>query len=232
MGLVITGAATHGLAATPKVIVKAEYAEPTRRYAHGILGDDVEWGALVLTFDLCAECEPDENRIQIIRLPQTRVFEDVAPRLVDLDGSGAPSVVVVESDAQLGARLPIYTEDGLQAATPFIGQRNRWLAPIGAADLDGDGAMEIAYIDRPHLAKTLRVWRWKDRQLSEVGTNHRIGERDIAGGVRTCGGQPKMIVATANWSQVVGVQFDGTAFQTRIVMPHQDRESFAAAMAC
>jgi hypothetical protein len=45
------------------------------------------------------------------------------------------------------------------ASTPWIGQRFRWLAPVAAADLDGDGAMELAYVDRPHLARTLRVWR-------------------------------------------------------------------------
>jgi len=27
-------------------ILSAEYAEPTDRYAHGILGDAIEWGAL------------------------------------------------------------------------------------------------------------------------------------------------------------------------------------------
>jgi hypothetical protein len=71
-----------------------------------------------------------------------------------------------------------------------IGQRNRWLAPIGAADLDGDGRVEIAYVDRPHLARTLRVWRSRPGgTLTEIATatgltNHRIGEAFITGGIR------------------------------------------------
>jgi len=59
---------------------------------------------------------------------------------------------------------------------------------VGAADLDGDGFVEVAFIDRPHLAKVLRVWRYVDGDFAEVAvmdgvTNHRIGEPDIAGGI-------------------------------------------------
>ncbi len=106
------------------------YDAPTDRYPHGVLGDELEWGALILELD---------SGTRVLRLPANRVFEDTAPRLVDLEGDGAPEVVVVESDASAGARLAVYDADGLVAATPFIGTRFRWLAPVGAADLDGDG---------------------------------------------------------------------------------------------
>ena len=43
-----------------------------------------------------------------------------------------------------GARLAIYDETGLVSATPYIGRSNRWLAPLGAGDLDGDGNIELA----------------------------------------------------------------------------------------
>ncbi|KAA2311481.1 VCBS repeat-containing protein, partial [Puniceibacterium sp. HSS470] len=92
------------------VIEAATYAEPTRRYDHGVLGDDVEWGALVLTLP---------GRQITLRLPETRVFEDTQPRLADLDGDGAPEVITVESDLALGARLSVYGPSGLVAATPF-----------------------------------------------------------------------------------------------------------------
>ena len=175
----------------------------------------------------------------VLRLPETRVFEDVAPRLFDVDGDDAPEVITVESDLQRGARLAIYHEGGLLAATPFIGQRNRWLAPVGvgAADLDGDGKVELAYVDRPHLAKTLRIFRYVDGDLVHVAdlpgvTNHRIGERDIAGGIRDCGQGPEMIVATADWTRLVAVTFDGNRLSARDIGPHDGRASFAAAMAC
>ena len=225
------------VATPPHVITGATYAEPTTRYDHGVLGDAVEWGALALTVDMCSGCETKMVRDFVIRLPETRVFEDVGPRIVDLEGEGSPDVMVVESDHRLGARLAIYDEAGLVAATGFIGRRNRWLAPIGAADLDGDGHVEIAYVDRPHLAKTIRVWRYKDRKLTEVAslpgfTNHRIGERDIAGGMRRCDGAPEMVVATADWARLVAVRFQDGAFQTRDIGPHEGRASFAEAMKC
>lgn len=216
-------------------VIGAEYIEPTTRYDHGVLGDAIEWGALRLTLDKGAL----GGRHIRIRLPEHRVFEDVAPRLVDLDGDMKAEVIVVESDVSLGARLAIYDQDGVVAATPFIGQSNRWLAPIGAADLDQDGRgrFEVAYVDRPHLVKTIRVWRYEHGDLTLIGslpgfTNHRIGERDIAGGVRHCAGVPEMIVADAGWVSVFAVRFSEGTFTTKRLGPHTGRDAFEKAMSC
>lgn len=225
-----------------ETIVSAQYAGPTDRYAHGILGDAIEFSALEIVTDgadgttLTHNAVKREARYEI-RLPLDRVFEDVAPRLIDLDGDGGPEVIVVETQIDTGAQLAIYDETGKIAATPHIGRTNRWLAPIGAADLDGDGHMEIAYIDRPHLAKTLRVWRFKDGALSEIAagaglTNHRIGERDIAGGIRDCGNGPEMITADANWSQIIATRLVDGQLQATAIGPHDGRASFAAALNC
>ncbi|SMY09887.1 FG-GAP repeat domain-containing protein [Flavimaricola marinus] len=219
-------------------VVSARYTEPTTRYDHGILGDAIEWGAVGLVVDRCARCAVGNIQTITLRLPDSRVFEDVAPRLVDMDGDGTNEVVVVETDIDRGARLAIYGGDGgLVAATPFIGQTHRWLAPIGAADLDGDGQIEVAYIDRPHLARTLRVWRFDESVLTEIAaigglTNHRIGEADIAGGIRECGQGPEMIVASADWRHVVAVRFQDGELVGREIGAHKNRASFADALAC
>ncbi|MDC0738203.1 VCBS repeat-containing protein [Cognatishimia sp. SS12] len=211
-------------------IASARFTDPTTRYAHGVLGDAIEWGALEMRLTT-------GKRLRVV-LPQSRVFEDLEPRLLDVDGDGAAEVVVVESSQTQGARLSIYDEGGLVAATPFIGQRNRWLAPVGAADLDGDGAVELAYVDRPHLAKTLRIWRFQQGALQEVGqatgvTNHRIGEDFISGGIRHCAGRaPEMITANANWTEIIATRFDGNATDSRAIAPFAGPESFAAALAC
>jgi hypothetical protein len=216
--------------ATAQTILDARYIEPTTRYAHAVLGDDIEHGALEL------EIEGTAQRT-IIRLPKDRVFEDTEPRVVDVDGDGAPEVVVVEAHQNQGARLAVYDAAGLVVATPYIGRRNRWLAPIGIADMDGDGAVELAYIDRPHLAKMLRIWRFKDGALTQIAsleglTNHRIGERDIAGGLRNCGKGPEMVVARADWQRLMAITFDGTSLRGRDIGPHGGRADFAAALAC
>ncbi len=105
------------------------------------------------------------------------------------------------------------------------------------ADLDGDGLIEIAYIDRPHLAKTLRVWRFMDGASGPVAelsglTNHRIGERDIGGGIRDCGNGPEMITANADWTQVMATTLTDGQLTTRAIGAHVDRGSFATALAC
>ncbi|MEL6570679.1 MAG: VCBS repeat-containing protein [Pseudomonadota bacterium] len=209
-------------------VLAARYAEETTRYAHAILGDAIEYGTLVM--------ETASGDVTV-KLPQTHVFEDVAPRLVDIDSDGVSEVLVVESSITEGARVAIYDGTGaLKAATPHIGRSNRWYAPIGAADLDGDGAIEVAYIDRPHLAKTLRIWRYRDGNFAEVAaaggvTNHRIGEPDIAGGIRDCGTGPEMVLASADWTQLLAVQFDGE-FGVTVLGADTGRPAFADAMAC
>lgn len=234
---IVSALAAAGARAEATDVRAARYAEPTTRYPHGVLGDEAEWGALVLDVVTCPACEEPQMRQIVIRLPETRVFEDVAPRLADPDDDGLSEAVVVESDRDLGARLAIYDADGLVAATPFIGQRFRWLAPVAVADLDGDGRTELAYVDRPHLARTLRVWRLEAGRMVELAalegvTNHRIGETDIAGGLRDCGTGPEMILADAGWSRLLAVRFDGTALSARDIGPHSGRASFARALEC
>ncbi|WP_101065392.1 FG-GAP repeat domain-containing protein [Roseovarius salinarum] len=221
-------AVTAGVAAAQE-IATARYEAPTTRYDHGVLGDAIEWGALVVALR--------DGREVRLTLPEARVFEDTAPRLADLDGDGAAEVIVVESHRNRGARLAVYGAQGLLAATPYIGRPHRWLAPVGAADLDGDGRTEIAYVDRPHLAKRLRVWRFEGGKLRHLAdlrgvTNHRIGWDHIPGGIRDCGGGPEMILASGDWARVVAVTLRGGAFDTRALGPYDGAGSLDAALAC
>ena len=219
-----------------QTIQAARFAEPTDRYPHGVLGDDIEHGALAVTLG------PAPGRTHLLRLPPDLVFEDTAPRLVDLDGDGAPEVLTVESHQTLGARVAVYGmvsgEPRRVAWSTHIGQRFRWLAIVGAADLDGDGRTEIAFIDRPHLARVLRILRFAPGRMAPVAsleglTNHRIGERDIAGGIRDCDGQgPELVLATADWRALAGVRLTPDGLAARPLGPHEDRASFAAALAC
>lgn len=214
-------------------IVSAKFTEPTTRYPHAVLGDAIEYGAL----ELIVSDETSAQSKRTVRLPSDRVFEDLEPRLADVDGDRSPEVVVVESQAQTGAQLAIYDARGAKiAATPHIGTRNRWLAPIGIADLDGDGYIEIAYIDRPHLAKTLRIWRYKNGNLIEIATlpgltNHQIGEDFISGGLRDCNDHPELIVASADWSRIIRVSYN-EGWQTTDLGPLRHRTDLTAALNC
>ncbi|MBN2631428.1 MAG: VCBS repeat-containing protein [Rhodobacteraceae bacterium] len=183
-------------------ITSARLTLPTDRYDHAVLGDALEWAGLEMTLS--------DGRTLRVTLPSDRVFEDIEARLADLDGDGRPEVVVVETSLTKGASLAVYDASGKRAATAHIGQRNRWLAPAGITDFDGDGQVEIAYVDRPHLARELVFVRLTGRKLTEVArapgfTNHRIGDSRIAGGVRTCNDQTALLVASADWSRLMQV---------------------------
>lgn len=216
----------------------AAFVAPTTRYDHGILGDRIEYGALI------AELEQKQVRID---LPPTRVFEDIAPRVADIDGRGGPEVIVVETDLEHGAQLAVYQVDfdsliwepklHKLAATDFIGQSHRWLAPAGIADFDGDGQNDIAYVETPHLGKTLRIVTLRGGELVEIAsargyTNHQIGDDFISGGVRDCGQGPELLLANADWTQIVGVQLVDGQLQSRPLAPYLGPDSFNKVWDC
>ncbi len=217
--------------AVAQTITGAGYVSPTDIYPHGALGDDLEWGAVEITVSRQKGGDGElfsghVNLTYRIKAPEASVFEDTEPRLWDIDGDGLPEVVVVSSHQDRGARLAVIGFDGDDfryiATTPAIGKRFRWLAPVGAADLDGDGNIEIAYVDRPHLAKTLRIWRFAQGELRQVAerpglTNHKIGWDHIPGGVRDCGGVVDIITANADWTDVMASRFaDGVISSRKI----------------
>lgn len=226
-------------------IQNARFVAPTDRYPHAVLGNELEWGALRINVSTSesvpAACRAGGYTLTVT-LPDELVFEDLAPRLSDLDGDGAPEVIVVESHRDKGARLAVWgIENGRLsrlAATPFIGTRFRWLAPVGAADLDGDGKIEIAYVDRPHLAKILRVWRFDGGKLIHVAdrhhlTNHKIGWDFIPGGIRHCAdGTPEIITALGDWKLIVATRLGNDGLSSVGVDVYRGPESLDAALDC
>ena len=216
--------------------VAASYAQPTDRYGHNIMGRIKAWGRLEV--DLA---RPDGKIPLAYDQPQSRVFEDFAPRLWDVTGDGLPEVVTVESDLSRGARLAVWTvtEGHLRrlAMTEYLGSKHRWLAPIGVADFDGDGALEIAYVEKPHLTRILRLVRPVGDQLVELGalagvTNHAIGQEQVESLIRLCDGVAQIIALSAEGQQVLAVTWDGKAFQSRQIGQALNRKLPAALAPC
>lgn len=221
--------------ATRGAVARAWFDDPVTRYRHFVLGRQHEpetlWVDAPGNRGLCGHA---------LTLDADHVFEDVAPRLADLDGDGTNEVIVARSHHRLGAQLAIYRWTGsdltLVATTPYIGRSNRWLAIIGAADLDGDGAMEIAYIDRPHLDRTLRIWRYVDGTLTEIAaatglTNHRIGEGHISSGLRECNGGPEILTTDTGWTRLLATRLVENTLANRDLGPWSP-EAFATALVC
>lgn len=218
--------------------MRAFYVEATERYQHGVLGDRIEAGGVVVQTgdDIAAgRCGT------AVILPKSSVFEDTSPRLSDLDGDGNNELIVVETNLRLGAQLAVY---GLRngklhklAATQNIGQAFRWLAPVGIADFNGDGQNDVAYVETPHLGKILRVVTFENGELIQIAavkgvTNHRIGDAAIAGGVRMCGGTPEMVTANNDWTRVYATRFEGNELSTLDLGPLTSSRSFQMALSC
>jgi len=161
-------------------IREAWLAGPTRRYAHGVLGDSIEATALRAVEQTGAQAQYE--------LPPNSVFEDRFPRLADLDGDGRDEIAVVRSYLEWGSALAIFTlERGRLrplAETAPIGQPNRWLNPIGVGELDGDERPEIALVVTPHIGGVLKIYELDGRRLRLEGeapgfSNHAIGSREL-----------------------------------------------------
>lgn len=211
----------------------AGYTGATTEYAHAVLGDDIEYKKLVL------KVPTSVGTIEAsMELPPGQVFEDIAPRCGDLDGDGEDEVITVISDARDGARLAVFSpRTGPVAETPPIGQGFRWLAPVGIGDFDGDGRNEVAYIDRPHLAGILRIWRLEDGKLVEIASapgfsNHRIGENFITGGVRKCGAGAEIIVPAFDWTGFTSIWLSDNVLVTGQTWDDPSVERVAAALDC
>ena len=188
------------------MIAQAWLAEPTLRYRHGVLGDLVEAEALKLRLN--------DGRILTHTLPKDSVFEDLEPRIVDLNGEEA--VLVVRSYLSGGASIAVYrvVDGGIEPVgeSDPIGLSFRWLNPIGAADFDGDGITEIAAVVTPHLSGRLTIYQ-------------RLGDRFVRESAKS-GYSTHFIGSTVlNMSVVTDVDGDGTP---DIVLPSLDRKHLAA----
>jgi hypothetical protein len=175
------GALPNGhIAIGTRDIARAWLAEPTTRYDHGILGGNIEAGSLVI--------EKRDGKRQIVRLNADAVFEDLQPRLADLDGYGHDKIIVVKSYLKRGSSLAVIAERNgkydIVAETPPIGQPHAWLNPAGIGDFNGDGKTDIALVRMPHVLGILELWTWRDGRLRKTAelpdaANHIAGTRAL-----------------------------------------------------
>jgi len=155
---------------------RAWLADPTARYSHGVLGDAIEAGSLVI--------ERRHGRTSVLRLAQDAVFEDIVPRFAILGGT--ERILVVKSYLERGSALAIVDTEtaAIIAETPPIGRPNAWLNPAGVADYNGDGTVDIALVRQPHIVGRLELWSWRSGKLDKLAevadvSNHAIGSRAL-----------------------------------------------------
>jgi hypothetical protein len=193
-GLPATSAPVPPLAATDRLanshvatgnkdIAFAWLGAPTRRYPHAALGSAVHAGS--------ASVQLKSGRILNYALPLHRVFEDLQPRLVDIDNDGKDELILIESDALQGAALVVFGLRGDAlielARSPHAGSTFRWLNFVGAADFEGrlDGNLNLAAVITPHIGGVLTLYRYKPPHLVPFAkamdvSNHKMGSPEQA----------------------------------------------------
>ncbi len=194
--------------------VYAQYAMPTEKYRHGIMGDRIEAEQLVVVVD---------GVFYDLILDDNYVYEDIRPRLYDVDGDGALEVITIRTDVSLGAGIAIYKVTGDElveyAHVEVIGHINNWLNIVTIDDLDDDGVVEIVWIQTPHIGGILKVAKMKAGTLEVIDvlagySNHGIGERNLCLSILTQeNGEKVFYVPSQDRDIIAGFSYKNNEFQ-------------------
>ncbi|MEO9902196.1 VCBS repeat-containing protein [Nisaea sp.] len=204
------------VAISPDGLIRAWYTDETESYGHGALGDVVEALSLVV--------QEEGGKLAVYSVIADEVFEDLEPRIVDLDRSlaGRPEIVAITATSTGGAGIAVFgigrDSDGKPALLRLansarIGTPYRWLNIAGIADFDGDGFTEIAYVDRPHIRGELVFLEWRGGRLREQAreggyANHHGGStvQDMSEVADVDGdGNPDLILPVRGYGRIAAV---------------------------
>lgn len=151
---------------------------PTDRYAHGVLGDELEGSAV--------EVRDQAGPLARVAVGTDEVLEGTSAMVVELVPNDlGHELLVTVSDADDGARLRAYALDGsVVAESEPIGQSNRWLHQIGAGALAPDGELEIIAVRTPHIGGIVEAYRVVEDHLELVAStggysSHQLGSDNL-----------------------------------------------------
>ena len=194
---------------------------PTLRYPHRALGSPVHAGSVHAQ----VKSRAGTWTLVELSLPLHRVYEDRRPRVVDLDQDGSEEILLIEADALRGASLVVLGLDNStevprlveRARSAFAGSTFRWLNPVGVADLDGDGHLDLAIIYTPHIGGELQLLHYRPPSLVPFAraldvSNHRMGalEQELAVIVQQPGRRPTILVPDMTRRALQALRWDAS----------------------
>lgn len=224
------------VAVDPDSTTFAQYAQPTNKYLHGILGDQVEAEQLVVV---------EGGVFYELTLDSLHLFEDIRPRIYDVDNDNQPEYITIRTHVQRGGAIAIYKVINGQltelSSIDEIGIPNRWLNIAAIDDLDDDGTIEIAWVETPHIGGTLTVASIENGsivikdELREY-SNHAIGQINLCLSVLTQEASSKgLYVPNQTRDSIIGFTFqdarwsafDTIDFDVDFSLPLEDQYDFA-----
>lgn len=151
--------------------------DPTGRYDHGVLGDELEAATITVL-------RPSREGVRVsssFPAESGGVFESVAP--LWFERGGERLLAVTESVTGLGSRISVYRPSGkLVEAGPFIGEGMRWQHLTAAALFGPRGEMGLSATLTPHMDSVAQFYGPGEDGLEvKAGvpgyTSHRIYSR-------------------------------------------------------
>jgi hypothetical protein len=181
---------------------------PTTRYAHGVLGDGLEAAGITLV-----ETTPTSRVVGTIEIPAPRVVEGISPIWVDWTGDGQREIIVTLADAENGAQIVLYDEEGTQlAAGPAIGRGARWRHQLAVAPFGPAGEVELVAVLTPHIGGVVEFYQWREDELTIVARQP---------------GYTSHVIGTRNLDMAAAADFDGDG-QIELLLPDQARRTLGA----
>ncbi|ANU21872.1 hypothetical protein [Planococcus donghaensis] len=193
--------------------------QPSTRYDHGILGDQIEaTGFAIIDGD-------KKEVVQETSVPQKDVIESLKPIWVDWDQNGTKEIILTLSNDQEGARLVLYDEAGKQLAEGEpLGQSHRWRHALTVEAFHSTDKLELAEITTPHIGGNLQFIEWdqENKRLKVVASGseystHSIGSKNLdmhTSVDSNSDGQIELWVPSQRKDELIGIQRTAEGFET------------------